>query len=170
MKYPLLVLMSIGFVLSGCGSEDGKVPEKVDPAKMIEQAKQAVQAIEEKTAEVVEAVESQTENIAAVEETVENVKQSVSEAVAAVETATAPDGEKVYRNSCIGCHGSGAANAPKLGDAAAWKPRIDKGMDALYAAAKNGIPGTAMMAKGTCGACSDEDLNAAVDYMVSKSQ
>ena len=78
------------------------------------------------------------------------------------------NGEQVYKKSCVSCHGSGAAGAPKLGDAVAWKARIDKGIDALYSSAIKGVPGTAMMVKGTCSACSDEELHAAVDYMVSK--
>jgi len=84
------------------------------------------------------------------------------------EVKVSMSGEQVYRKSCLSCHASGAAGAPKLGDAAAWKPRLDKGTDVLYLSALKGIPGTAMMAKGTCGACSEEELNAAVDYMVSK--
>ena len=77
-------------------------------------------------------------------------------------------GDQVYKKSCIGCHASGAAGAPKLGDATAWKARIEKGLSALYASAVKGVPGTAMMAKGTCVTCSDAELKAAVDYMVSK--
>lgn len=77
-------------------------------------------------------------------------------------------GEQVYKKSCIGCHASGAAGAPKLGDASVWKARIDKGMTTLYSSALKGVPGTAMMPKGTCAACSEVELNAAVDYMVSK--
>jgi len=84
------------------------------------------------------------------------------------EVKVSMSGEQIYRKSCQSCHASGAAGAPKLGDAAAWKPRVDKGIDALYLSALKGIPGTAMMAKGTCGACSEEELHAAVDYMVSK--
>ncbi|MCK5001923.1 MAG: cytochrome c5 family protein [Gammaproteobacteria bacterium] len=79
-------------------------------------------------------------------------------------------GEQIYKKSCLNCHGTGVANAPKLGDAVAWAPRIAKGNDALYNSAKKGVPGTAMMAKGTCGACSDEELEAAVDFMVSGSK
>lgn len=58
----------------------------------------------------------------------------------------------------------------KIGDAAAWKPRIGKGIEVLYISALQGVPGTAMMAKGTCAACSDNELKAAVDYMASKVQ
>lgn len=80
------------------------------------------------------------------------------------------DGKEVYSKSCIACHGSGAAGAPRIGDKPAWEKRIAKGNDALYASALNGVTGTAMLARGTCSACSDDDLKAAVDYMVSQSK
>jgi cytochrome c5 len=66
------------------------------------------------------------------------------------------------------CHASGAAGAPKFGDAAAWGPRIGKGMDTLYSNAINGFNG--MPAKGLCMDCSDDEVNAAVDHMTSNSQ
>ncbi|MCG8429134.1 MAG: c-type cytochrome [Chromatiales bacterium] len=82
----------------------------------------------------------------------------------------AADGEAIYGRACIACHLSGAAGAPKLGDKAAWEPRIAKGMDALLQSAINGVPGTAMTPRGTCANCSDDDLKAAIEYMISKSQ
>lgn len=85
-------------------------------------------------------------------------------------SATADDGKAIYDKACIACHLSGAAGAPKLGDKAAWAPRIELGMDALYDIAMNGKPGTAMLPKGTCAACSEDDLKAAVDYMVEQSK
>jgi len=78
------------------------------------------------------------------------------------------DGQKTYDTYCQACHNTGAANAPKLGDKAAWEPRIAAGMDALMANATNGK--NAMPPKGTCMSCSDDDLKAAVEYMVSKAQ
>lgn len=85
-------------------------------------------------------------------------------------SAIAADGAAVYNKACVACHASGAAGAPKIGDSAAWAPRIAKGMAALYNSAINGVPGTAMMAKGTCASCSEEELKAATDYMVSQSK
>ena len=84
--------------------------------------------------------------------------------------AMAVDGKAVYDKACVACHLSGAANAPKLGDKAAWAPRIAQGVDVLYSVSINGKPGTAMLPKGTCAACSEDDLKAAVDYMVAQSQ
>ena len=77
-------------------------------------------------------------------------------------------GEQVYNSNCMACHGTGAAGAPKTGDAAAWAPRIANGMDKLLSNAINGL--NAMPPKGLCMACSDAELQAAVDYMVSQSQ
>jgi cytochrome c5 len=77
-------------------------------------------------------------------------------------------GEEIYNGSCMACHGTGAAGAPKVGDAAAWAPRIAKGMDSLLANATSGL--NAMPPKGLCMTCSDADLQAAIEYMVSQSQ
>ena len=90
--------------------------------------------------------------------------------VVAAAPAAARSGEEIYNTTCTACHGTGAAGAPKVGDVAAWAPRIAKGMDALLESAINGVPGTAMTAKGTCGDCSNDELRSAVEYMTSKSQ
>jgi len=87
---------------------------------------------------------------------------------AAAEAAGPKSGEQVYQANCLACHGTGAAGAPKLGDAAAWAPRIAKGIDALLASATNGL--NAMPPKGLCMACSEEELKGAIEYMTSKSQ
>lgn len=90
-------------------------------------------------------------------------------AAAPVVVASGPrSGEDIYGASCVACHASGAAGAPKLGDVAAWAPRIGKGVDTLYTNAINGING--MPAKGLCMDCSEDDIKATVDYMVSQSQ
>jgi cytochrome c5 len=79
-------------------------------------------------------------------------------------------GEEVYNTACMACHSTGAAGAPKFGDVAAWADRIAKGMDVLHASGVNGVAGTGMIAKGGCVACSDEEVYAAVDFMVAGSK
>ena len=74
------------------------------------------------------------------------------------------DGKQIYDTKCFMCHKAGVANAPKLGDKAAWEPRIATGMDAMLAVAIKGKG--AMPPKGTCMECSDDDLTAAIQYMV----
>lgn len=77
-------------------------------------------------------------------------------------------GEEVYNKFCFACHAAGVGGAPLLADAAQWAPRIDKGLEVLYASTVNGI--NTMPAKGTCMGCSDEELKASVDFMLSKVQ
>lgn len=69
-----------------------------------------------------------------------------------------------YDKSCMFCHASGAAGAPKIGDAVAWKPRLALGMDALMLSVKNGK--NAMPAKGMCNDCTDADYKALIQYNV----
>ena len=77
-------------------------------------------------------------------------------------------GEDVYNSKCATCHGAGVAGAPKYGDAAAWGPRVAKGVDVLYTSAISGFNG--MPAKGLCFDCSDDEIKAAVDYMAENSK
>jgi len=84
------------------------------------------------------------------------------------EAAASKSGEQVYSSNCLVCHGTGVAGAPKLGDIAAWAPRIAAGMDSLLANAVNGL--NAMPPKGLCMSCSDEEMQAVVEYMVNESQ
>ena len=85
------------------------------------------------------------------------------------QTTAAHPGEQIYNRSCFSCHASGAAGAPRLGDVAAWEPRIAKGPVILLESTIKGIP-PGMPAKGMCMQCSDEALAAAIDYMIEHSQ
>jgi cytochrome c5 len=90
---------------------------------------------------------------------------------AAASASAAPrSGEEVYNSACMACHATGAAGAPMLGDSTAWAARIAKGSDALHDSGINGVAGTGMIAKGGCMNCSDQEVMAAVDYMVENSQ
>jgi cytochrome c5 len=82
------------------------------------------------------------------------------------------NGQQVYENACVACHGTGVAGAPKLGDTEPWAKRIAKGLDTLYASAINGLQGSAgvMPAKGGNLALSNAEVKAAVDYIVAKSK
>ncbi len=66
------------------------------------------------------------------------------------------------------CHAAGVAGAPKPGDKADWGPRIAQGKDTLYKHALEGFNGAkgSMPARGGNTKMSDEDVKAAVDYMV----
>jgi len=81
-------------------------------------------------------------------------------------------GDVVYNQVCAVCHGAGIAGAPKMGDKAAWAPRIAQGMDTLYKHAIGGFQGKAgvMPAKGGRADLSDKSIDNAVDYMVAASK
>jgi cytochrome c5 len=89
---------------------------------------------------------------------------------AVVANAGPRSGEDVYNAACMACHASGVAGAPMQGDVTAWADRIAKGTDVLYASGVNGVAGTGMIAKGGCMTCSDEEIHAAVDFMIAGSQ
>ena len=72
--------------------------------------------------------------------------------------------EDVYNKGCLACHASGAAGAPKFGIAADWTARLALGTELLYSNAINGKG--AMPARGLCPNCSDDEVKAAVDYMI----
>lgn len=86
--------------------------------------------------------------------------------------ATTMSGPQVYNSSCLVCHGAGIGGAPVLGDADAWSERLAKGNDMLVQNAIIGFVGDlgAMPAKGGNVALSDEEVTAAVEYMIAESQ
>ena len=149
MKKLLLLIISVSMLNVACDNTDKAANKAVTPAVTTPPVAEPV--VVEKPAVVVE----------------ETKPAEPVPATAAPAVATA---ESIYNRTCVGCHKTGAANAPKVGDATAWAPRIAKGMDTLYQSALKGVPGTAMMPKGTCGACSEEEIKSVVEYMVSQSK
>jgi len=87
--------------------------------------------------------------------------------VAAPAKLAADAGKKLYEASCQACHGAGIAGAPKFGDKAAWAPRIKQGLAVMEDHAIKGFMGKAgmMPARGGSSA-SDDEIKAAVEYMV----
>ncbi|MCU6501301.1 c-type cytochrome [Rugamonas sp. A1-17] len=81
--------------------------------------------------------------------------------------ADSAKGEKIYKATCMACHGAGVLGAPKFGDKAAWGPRIAKGKPALYTNALNGFK--MMPPRGGNPALKDDEVKAVVDYMIAKS-
>ena len=83
----------------------------------------------------------------------------------AAEDTTA--GKAVYDGGCIACHGTGVLGAPKLGDAAAWRPRAAGGLSALVNSARAGKG--SMPPKGGNAALTDAQLGNAISYMLAQS-
>jgi cytochrome c5 len=99
----------------------------------------------------------------------EQVTATVAEVAA---TGDSDAGKKLYDGLCSACHGSGIPGIPQLGDKEAWAPRIAQGNDTLYTNAINGFTGNSgmMMPPKGGGTNSDDEVKAAVDYMVSNSK
>ena len=77
-------------------------------------------------------------------------------------------GEMIYSTICKACHEAGLVGAPKTGDKAAWAPRLAAGMAAVLKIATDGKG--SMPPRGGAADLTDEELKAAVDYLVSKAK
>lgn len=103
-----------------------------------------------------------------------NASQQIA---AALQTATATGATAagaggavpaLYGQACQACHAAGVAGAPKVGDKAAWAPRLAAGIDGLTASAIKGKG--AMPPKGGAATASDADIKTVVTYMVNQSK
>jgi len=103
--------------------------------------------------------------VAGQDNTALKIKSSGPETAAA---AIPKDGTAAYETACIACHGAGIAGAPKVGDKAAWGPRIAQGKDTLYNHALHGFQGKSgvMPAKGGRADWPDDLIKQAVDHIV----
>lgn len=155
----------LAVLLTACGGDDSagsgeSVEDRLKPIGTVNVAGKATPA----APEAAPSAEPAKEEAAA--PAAEPAKEEVAAAPAAEAAPAAIDGEAVYKKACLACHLAGVGGAPKPGDKAGWEPRLAKGMDVLMASAINGIPGTAMPPRGTCAACSDEELKAAIEFMI----
>ena len=114
------------------------------------------------------APEPAKEKSAPVEPVVAAASPTVTSQSAVTKTNDLELGKKIYTSSCFACHDTGVAGSPKIGDQAAWSARIAAGTEALYTSALNGKG--VMPAKGGNTSIADNDVKAAVDYMISMSK
>ena len=77
-------------------------------------------------------------------------------------------GQQVVAAACGGCHETGAGGAPRVGDWAAWKPRVERGLNALYESAISGHGG--MPARGGMAKLTDAEIRRAIEYMFKAGQ
>jgi cytochrome c5 len=134
-----------------------------------EAASAAVEGAKETAAKAGEAAQEMATKVA---EGAQSMAESATGAAGttAAATAAAPaaaagkPGDQVYNMGCVACHATGAANAPKLDDQAAWETRAANGFDALVASVLNGK--NAMPPKGGVPTLSEADIQNAVRYML----
>jgi cytochrome c5 len=90
----------------------------------------------------------------------------------AADKYNAAAGKATYDTSCAACHKDGVMGAPKLGDKAAWAPRIAQGIDVMVKKSITGFKGAkGMMApKGGNPKLTDAQVGNAVAYMVGQSK
>jgi cytochrome c5 len=106
---------------------------------------------------------------AAAEEAVAKRLKPVGEVVVAAAGGTQQlrDGKTVVESACAACHASGALNAPKIGDKAAWSKLAARGLDALTASAIKGV--RQMPARGGNPDIPDIEIARAIAYMANQS-
>ena len=81
-------------------------------------------------------------------------------------------GQKTYDTTCAACHKGGLLGAPKLGDKAAWAPRLGQGLDVLVSKSIKGFQGKAgtMPARGGDAKLTDAQVGNSVAYLVGQSK
>lgn len=91
-------------------------------------------------------------------------KVHIAGAKAAITSSGPRAGSDIYAKACVACHSVGVLNAPKLQNVADWAPRMEQGFDTVWQNAINGIGGMPPM--GTCSDCSNDEIKAAIEYMI----
>ncbi|MDX2494685.1 MAG: c-type cytochrome [Desulfuromusa sp.] len=158
----LIIIFAICFamILTACSKDEPETTPKpaVQTApkaaplanKAVDEAKQVAKEVTEKAEKVVEQVE-------------DKVQVAVQQAKSTFST-----GQAIYTSSCLTCHKLGIAGAPKVGDKGAWASRIAGGEENMLNNAIKGIG--SMPPKGGASKLSDEEIKAAVEYMVEESR
>ena len=96
--------------------------------------------------------------------------QPVGRVEFAAASAAAPGartGEEIVKGTCLACHQAGVANAPKIGDKAAWTPHLKSGLKGMLAVAIKGKG--AMPPRGGVPDLTDYELSRAIVYMANQS-
>jgi len=147
---PLLLALCVTLSLTACGKDEPAATAKPTAPAAVEQTKQVTQQATEKVAQVATQIEEKTSVVVG----------QVREALVS--------GEAIYNRSCLSCHKMGLMGAPKLGDKAIWSELIAEGQEKLV---NNAIKGIGKMpAKGGASSLSDEEVAAAVEYMLEQSR
>ncbi|KAG0189557.1 hypothetical protein DFQ28_003278 [Apophysomyces sp. BC1034] len=145
------------------GLSDEQVSRRIAPMARVEIRDAGTSTSSTSAAASVPADAAQTAAAAAAIAAIASASSPSSDATTSSSADAAQAGKALYQQFCQACHAAGVAGAPKLGDKAAWAPRLKEPMDTVYNYALRGKG--AMPPKGGSNA-SDADVKAAVDYMV----
>lgn len=158
--FPLLLALCLAITLSACSKDEPAEPPKPAVQPAVKAAPSATAAVEQAK----QVARQATENV---EQVAQQVEEKAQAAVQQVKT-TLTSGQVIYSNACSACHKIGIAGAPKVGDKGAWASRIAGGSEKMLNNAINGLG--AMPARGGISSLTDEDVAAAVEYMVEQSR
>ena len=86
-----------------------------------------------------------------------------TEPVSRTSKAAARTGKEIVETQCVKCHGTGVNGAPKIGDRAAWTPRVKEGLDVVVRSAIHGHG--AMPPRGGMADLTDAEIRSAIVYM-----
>ena len=162
MKHATIIaIVSMFAVLSACGQGDS-VPQTTANAPAAAPAEPATPITAPVVAEPVAGVPTPPVTQALAETTV---------VAAAAATGADDAGQAIYDKTCALCHAAGVAGAPPPSNKEHWAARMAQGKDALYKHAVEGYTGQAgmMPPRGGNPTLSDDEVKAAVDYMIGKS-
>lgn len=161
----LLTVLALTSLLTACGNDSPPATESTAAAPAAAPAEPAAAP----AAPAAPAAESAAP--ATPPATTEAAPAPAAAAAPAMEAVAAVDGQKIYNNVCALCHAAGVAGAPMPGNKDDWGPRIAQGTDTLYKHALEGYTGQKgmMPPRGGNPNLKDEEVKAAVDFMVQKS-
>ena len=165
------VAMAVGLTaltgLAGCSDETPVASTPEERAAVVERIKPVV------TLDDMIAKPAPAPAPPAAPEAVAEPAPAAAPAPATSETAAAPEQEapatgsasakELYNRSCMACHTTGAAGAPKLGDKAAWEPRFAAGVDTMMSTAKTG---KGAMPPNGASTYSEAEMRQIIDFML----
>ncbi len=183
MRYlSVLIAVTLTMLFTSACQEESQPVAKEAPKNVIEQEKKvatsAAATADENTKKVMEHIKEESHKSMEHAKTQSHKKMDASHEKmgemhdgmmpATFSEETLATGKLVYEQTCAACHTTGLAGAPKMGDKEAWSAHIQHGQDHMVESVINGKG--AMPAKGGNASLSDEEVRAAVSYIIEQSR
>jgi len=169
-KTTFVLAASLAVLLSACGQKESEAPE-APAAPATTPAPETSPAPAPAPAPAPETPAAPAEPATTAPAAPDTAASGAAATGAAAGGASSAVGASVFNKTCSLCHAAGVAGAPKPGDKADWGPRIAQGKETLYKHALEGFTGQKgmMPPRGGGASLTDDEVKAAVDYMVGKS-